>query len=136
MCLVNATKIETDKDIIGYKIEYYIKKENKWVSYFYDFEYEMQKLYILKTKINIVSRSWDKFDVINEGFHCFKYLEDAEKFVVIEKEYFSIHGYVKDIRIVECIIPFNAEIYYGCDEGGIIGYASNKIIINKVIAEN
>ena len=65
---------------------------------------------------------------VNEGFHSFKFLPDAEKFS-------TCYNRFPNFLIVECIIP-KGSFYYEGFIADSSNYCSDTIILNKVVYSN
>lgn len=105
------------EDIKCYKI---LQKDMK--SYYYvDFQWEIGKLY--KTEMETKNRNPQ---IIGQAFHSYYTYLDAQK----------IHMHTgKPSLVVECTIPKGAMYFKGHHGYNILGYASNQIIVNRVIPQ-
>ena len=122
MCLITKMKEPTiaEKDIICYKV---ISKDMTSL-YHVDFKWEFGKLY--ETEMKQTDNPWIEDTMIDEGFHSYKSYKDVKK------------GYFMSITpcmIVECTIPIGTMYFEGCHGYDTSGYASDQLIINRVIPQ-
>jgi len=124
------------KDIISYKM--LIRYDGVLKSPFYNFEYELDKLYNSKISYSIYMHN-----SVLDAFHSNKYNNIQECDKAYLKEYLERRLGINNIEIVivECIIPKGSEVIDGYWEEDELtktydGYASNKIIINKIITDD
>lgn len=126
-----------DKDILCYKILKRTENENELISIYYQFIYELKKLY--KTQI-YPENSWiyDDKIYINEGFHSYdkniviklqNYRNSAIVNVFSKHKVFLYEPISSNLVLMECIIP-KGSIYY---KNGYNEIVSNQIIINREI---
>lgn len=119
MCLYTTQEIPTiaEKDIICYKI---IRKDMSSL-YHDDFKWEFGKMY--HSWIEAVNDIQDRNKEIHQAFHSYETLEG------LKLSYFRT---TIPCLTVKCTIPKGSRVYKG-KHGSIEGYASNQLIINKVI---
>ena len=115
MCLLTEQKIPqiATEDITCYKV---IRK-NMHSLHYCCFEWKFGETYETEMK------RLDLTGGVQNGFHSYSLLED------------TIREYVATTTpciIVECTIPTGAEYYYGIEMRGA-GYASNKLVMNRVV---
>lgn len=103
------------EDIKCYKI---LQKDMK--SYYHgDFQWEIGKLY--ETELEKINRNPQ---IIGKAFHSYYTYLDAQKI--------HIHAGMPSL-VVECTIPKGAMYFVGYHGYDTLGYASNQIIVNRVI---
>ena len=121
MCLVTKMKepIVAKKPITCYKI----LRKNMHSIIYKSFEWEFGKLYETEMQFYESSLFGIVPEKIAQAFHSYKSYKDVIGACLL---------YSKPCIIVECTIPKGATFYAGC-HGDEEGFASNQIIINKVI---
>ena len=83
---------------------------------------------IEKAALILSSSEGENIYSVNEGFHSFKFLQDAEKFS-------TYYNRFTNFLIVECIIP-KGSFYYEGFIADSSNYCSDTIILNKVVYSN
>ena len=121
MCLYTKTKepIIAKKPITCYKI----LRKNMHSIIYSNFEWEFGKLYETEMQFYESPLFGIVPEKIAQAFHSYKSYKD-----VIE----ACLSFQQPCIIVECTIPTGAKFYAGC-HGDEEGFASNQIIINKVV---
>ena len=119
MCLITKMKVSTiaKKPITCYKV---IHKDMSSL-YHDDFKWEFGKMYT--SWIEAFERRTNNDYTIHQAFHSYKTLEDLKRAYDMATE---------PCLTVKCTIPKGSRVYKG-KHGSIEGYASNQLIINKVI---
>ena len=116
MCLLtnNTHKYIAEKDIVCYKIVYL--RDNKIISYWYDFIYELNRKYTTQVLQPIFTKKGNI--CIEKGFHSYRNLGIAKDYI-----YYDMFNLLPEI-IVKCIVPKGSEYYINNKE-----MVSNQIII-------
>lgn len=119
MCLLtnNLHKYIAEKDIVCYKIVNL--RDNKIISYWYDFPYELNSKYTTQVLQPIPVLNGDI--CIEKGFHSYRNLDTAK-----EDTWLPL---TESLVIVKCIVPKGSEYYINSKE-----MVSNQIIIVEICA--
>ena len=119
MCLITNNPEQIAKeDITCYKVIYL--KDNSLLSFYYDFEYILNKLY--KTTTISTYYQVEGFISIEEAFHSYKSIRSAIEF------YNKVSIYIRKSIVVKCIIPKGAKFYQDNE-----CFASNQLIIKQIL---
>lgn len=102
---------------------YKILRKNMHSIIYKSFEWEFGKLYETEMQFYESSLFGIVPEKIAQAFHSYKSYKDIRGACLL---------YSQPCIIVECTIPKGATFYAGC-HGGDEGFASNQIIINKVV---
>lgn len=117
MCLTtNSPEQIAKEDITCYKVIYL--KDNKLLSFYYDFKYILNKLY----KTTFTHCQAEGFIYIKKAFHSYKLIISALEF------YSKVSIYIHNAVVVQCIIPKGAKFYQNNE-----CFASNQLIITKIL---
>lgn len=141
MCLnicKNDAQVAAD-DIICYKFLRIRRSDEKLVSPFQEFEYELDKEYETKMTVELsgdiegdieYEYITDYWREVEEGFHTLC----SEKTTVYfaERRTGTFRGHHRYV-VVECVIPKGASYYEGTWRGSA-GYASDKLKLVKVLS--
>lgn len=121
MCLItnNLHKYIAEKDIVCYKIVNL--RDNKIISYWYDFIYELNKKYTIPVLQPIFRKNGNIR--IEKGFHSYRNLYIAKYYIC-----YDMFNLLPEI-IVKCIVPKGSEYYINSKE-----MVSNQIIIVEICA--
>lgn len=123
MCLTKtSSKLKTTKDIVCYKVLRRCKDKFIHSLVHRDYTWEMGKLCENKER----GCSYYNSSIEKGYYHSYETLGDARSAVSY------INHSTDDILICECIIPKGTYCYRGYHLFGLFGYASKKIIINKI----
>lgn len=122
MCLLtnNTHKYIAEKDIVCYKIVNL--RDNKIISYWYDFIYELNRKYTTQVLQPIFTKKGNI--CIKKGFHSYRNLGIAKDYI-----YYDMFSLLPEI-IVKCIVPKGSEYYINSKE-----MVSNQIIIVEICAQ-
>ena len=122
MCLLtnNLHKYIAEKDIVCYKIVNL--RDNKIISYWYDFIYELNRKYTTQVLQPIFTKKGNIY--IEKGFHSYRNLGIAKDYI-----YYDMFNLLPEI-IVKCIVPKGSEYYINNKE-----MVSNQIIIVEICVQ-
>lgn len=134
MCLHNAVRINTEKNIICYKL--FWKDGNTLYSLYRNSPYKLNVTRSTRTKtpkLYCLEFEGEKIYCIHESaFHSFANYGDIKEF--------KDKNYKGSSVIVKCIIPKNSEYIYEGTYAGVKSYASQKLkpieIIEQSISED
>lgn len=128
--LVNATISE--KDIICYKVYLKYKGRNRLVSPFAYAKIPEFNEEILDKSFLSFSQDLPDTDYrsVSYGFHSFKRLADAVKFM----NYYKYDSFIETTKLVRCKIPKDTLYFHGVTNNFIPGYCSNYIVLLKEIS--
>lgn len=124
------------EDITVYKV-YYTTDKEELISYYQRSVTKQGEQPRVKLGIGKKNPIWsdDGTQAIHEGYHSFKLLYDAKKFVEEERiEYHSRPKWFGDLVIHQCTIPKGAEYYKGIFNFFIkelTSFASDQLIVEK-----
>ena len=123
MCLTKtSSKLKATKDIVCYKVLQRYQDNSIHSLVHHKYTWEMGKLCENKER----GRSYSDFCIEKGYYHSYETLRVAKNAVL------NISHSNDDILICECTIPKGTYYYRGYHLYGLSGYASKKIIINKI----